>query len=84
MNDWQHPTIIQDSINALQIPDAVLESISTAGLLETCLEYPYLIEIFFSNDYKYGFETGLVAGFNGYRELLKRHDLAKKKKFFFE
>ena len=45
MNDWEDPCIIQKRLDALQIPDAVLVSISTAGLLETCLEFPYLLDI---------------------------------------
>ena len=74
MNDWERPTIIQDRLAALQIPDAVLASISTEGLLETCLDFPYLIDIFHANDYQTGFNA-LVEEFNGFREILKRSDL---------
>jgi hypothetical protein len=66
--------IIKNRLDALQIPDAVLASISTAGLLETCLEFPYLIDIHFGNHYQQGFD-GLLVKFNGFRELFKRSDL---------
>ena len=52
MNDWMRPNIIQERLAALQIPDAVLASISTAGLLETCLEFPYLINIFHADNFQ--------------------------------
>ena len=74
MNDWGRPGIIQERKAALQIPENVLAGISTAGLLETCLEYPYLIDIHFFNDYQQGFNA-LTTQFNGFRELLKRPDL---------
>jgi len=71
MNDWERPNIIQERLTALQIPDAILASISTEGLLETCLEFPYLINIFHSENFQKGFEQ-LQAQFNGFREVLKR------------
>ena len=74
MNDWASPDIIQRRKAALQIPEGVLASISTAGLLETCLEYPYNLNMFSINDYQQGFNA-LTAQFDGYRELLKRSDL---------
>jgi len=56
------------------MPDAILATISTAGLLETCLEFPYLIDIHFGKNYQNAFD-GLLIKFNGLRELLKRPDL---------
>ena len=74
MSDWKRPGIIQERKEALQIPENVLANISTAGLLETCLEYPYLIDIHFFDDFQKGFNV-LTAQFNGFNELLKRPDL---------
>ena len=51
MNDWMRPNIIQERLDALQMPDALLATISTEGLLETCLEFPYLIDIFHANNF---------------------------------
>jgi len=75
INDWNSVDIMPRRFKALQLPDGVLANISTAGLLETCLEFPYLLVLFYSNDFQRGFEDGLLATFNGFRELMKRQDL---------
>ena len=72
--EWAQFETIEARITSLQIPDAVLERISTEGLLETCLNYPYLTNIFFRDSYQQGLEA-LMAEFNGFRELFKRQDL---------
>jgi hypothetical protein len=72
--EWKQFVSIEKRIAALQIPDTVLRIISTDGLLQTCLEFPYLTDFLFANNYQEGFEA-LVAEFNGFRELLKRRDL---------
>lgn len=74
--EWAPDETVQSRLEALQIPDDVLATISTAGLLETCLNFPYLSDIFFCNDYQQGFEA-LAMEFNGFRELMKRPDLVK-------
>lgn len=76
MNDWENPGVIQRRKAALQIPEGVLASISTAGLLETCLEYPYNIDIFHHDNFQGSFNI-LMGQFNGYHELLQRPDLIK-------
>ena len=53
---------------ACQIPENVLATISTAGLLETCLDIAFLREIVS------GFDR-FVSVMNGFQELLKRPDL---------
>jgi hypothetical protein len=45
--EWKQLEPATIRIAALQIPDAVLASISTEGLLETCLHFPYLSDIVF-------------------------------------
>ena len=60
---------------ALQIPDALLPVISTKGLLETCLQYPFLLssmQSFYS--FQIGFEE-LMKSFNGFPEFFKRPKL---------
>ena len=74
MNEWTRPGIIKDRIDALQIPENVLASISTEGLLETCLEFPYLVDILHFSDFQQSFNV-VVSNFNGFRELLRRPDL---------
>jgi len=75
-DEWKRIETIAGRLDKLQIPDAVLASISTEGLLETCLYFPFLVDIFFYTNYQRGFEA-LVEEFNGFRELLKRPDLTK-------
>lgn len=72
--EWELIGSVEKRIVALQIPEDILSQISTEGLLETCLAFPYLTDILFYNDYQKGFDE-LVAEFNGYRELLDRPDL---------
>lgn len=72
--EWMQFKTVQSRIDALQIPEDVLSTISTAGLLETCLKFPYLTDILFYDDYQHGFES-LCAEFNGFGELIKRSDL---------
>lgn len=72
--EWQQLESIEKRIAALQIPEDLLTRISTEGLLETCIAFPYLTDILFYNDYQKGFDE-LVSEFNGYKELLKRIDL---------
>ncbi len=84
--EWKNLASIDSRIKVLQIPTDVLVNISTEGLLETCLNFPYLTDILFCNDYQKGFEA-LVKEFNGFEELLKRKDLInvllKKNKLLF-
>ena len=75
LNDWNSKDIIPRRFKALQIPDNILANISTAGLLETCLDFPYLLNLFYFNDYQQGFEKGLLENFNGFRILMERKDL---------
>jgi len=71
---WRQLETNGKRIAALQIPEDSLAKISTEGLLETCLEFPYLFDIFFGSHAQHGFEV-LTGKFNGLRELLKRPDL---------
>ena len=55
---------------ALQIPEDILVKMSTEGLLETCLTWPYWIDLHVTlPDYQSAFEY-MVRRFNGYPELL--------------
>ncbi|MDR0603929.1 MAG: hypothetical protein LBG80_06470 [Bacteroidales bacterium] len=72
--EWVKIESVEKRIAILQVPDVILSSISTEGLLETCLTFPYLTDILFCDNYQQGFEA-LVTEFNGFQELLKRQDL---------
>jgi hypothetical protein len=72
--EWEQFESVEKRLAALQIPDLVLAKISTEGLLETCLAFPYLTDILFCDNYQKGFEA-LSAEFNGFQELLRRKDI---------
>ncbi len=84
-NKWENMNSVEERIASLQIPEYILPKISTERLLDICLEYPYLLDVLFYDDYQKGLEV-LKTNFNGFNELLSRQDLgkfvlAKDKKF---
>ncbi len=64
-------------VASLQLPTDTLQSISTARLLETCLYYPFNIDIFALDDQIYSFNR-VKEQFNGYAELYQRADFVQE------
>lgn len=64
-------------VASLQLPADTLRSISTARLLETCLYYPFNIDIFALDNQIYSFSR-VKESFNGYAELYKRADFVQQ------
>lgn len=64
-------------VASLQLPADTLQSISTARLLETCLYYPFNIDIFALDDQIYSFNR-VKEQFNGYAELYQRADFVQE------
>lgn len=84
-DEWEKMYSVQERIASLQIPESLLPKISTERLLDICLDYPYLLDVMFYDDFQKGIEV-LRSNFNGFDELLNRKDLgkyvlAKDKKF---
>lgn len=71
---WQQFESVGERIAALQIPDSIIKQIPTEELLAICLDFPYITDILFYDDYQTGFEH-VKKSFNGLRELLTRKDL---------
>lgn len=71
---WKSYKSARDRIEALQIPSVIVDSIETSKLLDICLEYPYLTDIFAFDDIIIGFEK-MAAQFNGFYYLRSRFDL---------
>ena len=71
---WETITSIGQRLEMLQIPSNKLTEIPTSELLEICLEFPYLLDVLFSDNCQLGFEC-LKREFNGFNELLQRDDL---------
>lgn len=64
-------------VASLQLPTDTLQNISTGRLLETCLYYPFNIDIFAFDDQVGSF--GRVKNqFNGYAELYQRADFVQQ------
>lgn len=64
-------------VASLQLPPDTLQNISTARLLETCLYYPFNIDIFALDDQIYSFNR-VKEQFNGYAELYQRADFVQQ------
>lgn len=73
---WEKMYSVQERIASLQIPESVLPKIPTERLLDICLDYPYLVDVMFYDNFQKGIEV-LRSNFNGFDELLNRKDLGK-------
>lgn len=73
---WKNITYAQ-RLASLQMPDDTLQNISTSRLLETCLYYPFNINIFALDDKMAGYER-VKESFNGYDELVQRTDFVQE------
>jgi hypothetical protein len=63
----------QQMLEACQIPQKVLNSLTTKALAETCMNYPLFFEYLTVNDEREGIKK-MIEKFNGLRELSKRND----------
>jgi hypothetical protein len=70
---WQALTTHDKMTKACQIPESILQKMSTAGLVETVLNYPLLGDMKAYNSIQQGFDAVAVQ-FNGLPELLNRKD----------
>ena len=79
MKEWANFHTTEDQILALQIPNQILQKMSTANLLVTVLNYPLLytsIISYFNKDNPFRGIDHIETTFNGMNELLKRPDIA--------
>jgi hypothetical protein len=75
MSEWAAFTSHAEMVEACQIPESILQDMSTAGLVETVLDYPLAIDIWAFSSTQTGFGA-IVSEFNGISELLSREDAA--------
>ena len=73
--EWRKLKSHQEMVDITQIPEDILETMSTRGLIETCLRYPMLGNMFAYSSYPQGLDV-LHRQFNGLRELRGRADAA--------
>jgi hypothetical protein len=75
--EWKKFKSLNEKSSACQIPDQVLDTISTEGLIWTCLNYPMFSNIFAFNDLQTGFNS-VNSYFNGIEELYSRDNSIKE------
>lgn len=66
----------QERFEVMQIPDSILQNISTWGLVETCFNYPLYGHFSVVNDID-SYINELSDSFNGLKELFVRSDVVK-------
>lgn len=74
---WKSLKNNAEKVEACQVPIVVLTAMETQELINVCLDYPLLPDIFAFNNIKDGFKK-FVSDCNGFRELIKRDDVAKE------
>ncbi|QGY46246.1 hypothetical protein GM418_22050 [Maribellus comscasis] len=75
--EWNLLTDGYQRIKACQLPDSLLKTISTSGLIETCIDHPLLFELIFSDLQGGGLQTAtekMIKSFNCLTELTERKD----------
>jgi hypothetical protein len=73
------PLAWDDILAFLQVPDNILQEMSTDGVIETCLTYPILsIGMITSNTSMYAGFKNTLRDFNGFAELFRRDDAGQK------
>jgi len=71
--EWKLIVGHDERVKACQIPESVLKTMSTAGLVETVLTYPHYGDMRAYDTLQKGFGY-MSSGFNGFQELFARKD----------
>ncbi|MDY7040242.1 MAG: hypothetical protein SVX38_05200 [Chloroflexota bacterium] len=75
--EWAALKSHEEMLQVCQVPESILQEMSTEGLIETCLNYPLYGDMLAYNSMQQGFDA-VVSRFNGLQELLKREDAGSK------
>ena len=75
--EWRTTANKQEKISLCQIPQKVLNALSTEELTELCLRYPYVSNVLSFKSLNKGLDQ-LSEEFNGTEELFKRQDASKE------
>jgi len=75
--EWKALRSHAEMVEVCQVPEDILENMSTAALVSTCLSYPLLGEIFAFNSTQDGIDT-VTSRSNCLRALLERPDAAEE------
>lgn len=71
--EWKKFTSTSEMIEACQIPENILKTISTNDLLDVCLKYPILSQYTASNSPNNGLAS-IINSSNGFTEFMNRAD----------
>lgn len=71
--EWESLNSGAEMLEVCQIPESILQNMSTEGLVETCLNYPLFLNITAYDTLPKGLKQ-VIAGFSGLQELLRRKD----------
>ena len=71
--EWANFKSHREMVEACQVPEGVLSSLTTKELVEVCLNYPMFSDIIFYDSYQTGFRV-VSHYFNGMQELFRRKD----------
>lgn len=74
---WKALKSHNEMVEICQIPNDILQSLSTKDLLKICLDYPLFFTLAAFNNMQEGFEQ-VSTEFNGFKELYQRDDIAKE------
>ncbi len=74
--EWAKLSTSKQMDEVCVIPEKILKSLTTEALLNTCVNYPRIIDFFLYDNLQLGFDI-CSKRFNGLSELLNRPDLAK-------
>ena len=72
-NEWKNLHTEKERAEVLQIPDSILDKLTTEELILACLNYPAFFHFAAFNDIQTGI-FALITRFNGLQELTKRQD----------
>lgn len=72
---WTSETSYEEKLKNCQIPEKILKEMTTKGLVETCLNFPFLLDVYVFDNFQEGFDR-ITSHFNGVTELYKREDAA--------
>lgn len=75
--EWKAFQSNTEKVNACQVPNNILEDLTTKELLKVCLAYPLIHDILAFNNIQDDFRK-FEKDFNGFKELVTRSDCAKE------
>ncbi|GHT58233.1 hypothetical protein AGMMS50239_02410 [Bacteroidia bacterium] len=73
MEEWAQFKTVWEMVNACQVPEDILKTMSTQAVIQAIWEYPFLFDILHRFEYQSDFEGTFLKN-NAYNELIKRTD----------